>query len=93
MNLPFLSSNFILLVHQNNYMSIKDDDNSRWRIRYDSQDDSNDFSRELLLLKAVNSKEKVLSTDLFIDEGKGVEHGDSLEVQMVVWEARKISSQ
>ena len=69
-------------------MSIKDDDNSRWRIRYDSQDDLNDFARELLLLKAVNSKEEVVSTDLVIGEGRGAELGDSLEVQMVVWEVR-----
>ena len=42
----------------------------------------NDFYRELLLLKAVNSKEEVVSTDLVI--GEGAELGDSLEVQMVV---------
>ena len=83
-----ISSKFIFLVHQNNYMSIKDDDNSRWQIRYDSQDDLNDFARELLLLKAVNSKEEVVSTDLVIGEGRGAELGDSLEVQMVVWEVR-----
>ena len=59
-------------------MSIKDDDNSRWRIRYDSQDDLNDFARELLLLNAVNSKEEVVSTDLVIGEGRGAELGDSL---------------
>ena len=65
-------------------MSIKDDDNSRWRIRYDSQDDLNVFTRELLLLNAVNSKEEVVSTDLVIGEGGVAELGDSLEVQMVV---------
>ena len=48
----------------------------------------NDFYRELLLLKAVNSKEEVVSTDLVIGEGRGAELGDSLEVQMVVWEVR-----
>lgn len=69
-------------------MSIKDDENSRWRIRYDSQDDLNDFARELLLLNAVNSKEEVVSTNLVIGEGRGAELGDSLEVQMVVWEVR-----
>ena len=68
-------------------MRLKDDNDniSRWRIRYDSQDDLNDFARELLLLQAMNSKEEVLvSTDLVIGEGRGAELGGSLEVQMVV---------
>ena len=59
-------------------MSIKDDNNSRWRIRYNSQDNLNDFAQKLLLLKAVNSKEEVVSTDLVI--GERAELGDSLEV-------------
>ena len=47
----------------------------------------NDFARKLLLLKAMNSKEEeVVSTDLVMGEGRGAELGDSLEVQMVVWE-------
>ena len=57
-----------------------DDDNLRWRICYDSQDDLNDFARELLLLNAVNSKEEVVSTDLVTGEGGVAELGDSLEV-------------
>ena len=79
-----ITSKFIFLVHRNNDISFKDDEDTRWRIRFDSPDDLNDFARKLLLLKAMNSKEEVVSTDLVIGEGSGAELGDSLEVQMVV---------
>ena len=34
----------------------------------------------------MNSREEEVSTDLVMAEGRGAELGDSLEVQMVVWE-------
>ena len=77
---------FFFLVHQNNFISFVDEENTRWRIRFKYQDDLNDFARVLLLLKAQHGKEEVVSTDLVIGEGSVAELGDSLEVQMGVWE-------
>ena len=81
-----ISRSFIFFVHQNQVISFTDEGNIRWRVCFDSQDDLNDFAKRLLLCKAMCGEEEVVSTDLVIGEGRGAELGDSLEVQMVVWE-------
>ena len=81
-----ISRSFIFFVHQNRVISFTDEGNIRWRVCFDSQDDLNDFAKRLLLCKAMCGEEEVVSTDLVIGEGRGAELGDSLEVQMVVWE-------
>ena len=81
-----ISRSFIFFVHQNQVISFTDEGNIRWRVCFDSQDDLNDFAKRLLLCKAMCGEEEVVSTDLVIGEGRGAELGDSLEVEMVVWE-------
>ena len=81
-----ISRSFIFFVHQNQVISFTDEGNIRWRVVFDSQDDLNNFAKRLLLCKAMCGEEEVVSTDLVIGEGRGAELGDSLEVQMVVWE-------
>ena len=80
-----ISPRFNFRVQQDNYASFVDEGNKSWTVCFDSQDVLINFSKQLLLCKAMFGKEEVVSSDLVLGEGREVELGDSLEVQMTSW--------
>ena len=80
-----ISPRFNFRVQQDNYANFVDEGNKSWTVCFDSQDVLINFSKQLLLCKAMFGKEEVVSSDLVLGEGREVELGDSLEVQMTSW--------
>ena len=80
-----ISPRFSFRVQQDNYASFVDEASKSWTVCFDSQDVLINFSKQLLLCKAMFGKEEVVSSDLVPGEGREVELGDSLEVQMTSW--------
>ena len=80
-----ISPRFNLRVQQDNYASFVDEAKASWTVCFDSQDVLINFAKQLLLCKAMFGKEEVASSDLVLGEGREVELGDSLEVQMTSW--------
>ena len=80
-----ISPRFNFRVQQDNYASFIDEAKASWTVCFDSQDVLINFAKQLLLCKAMFGKEEVASSDLVLGEGREVELGDSLEVQMTSW--------
>jgi len=80
-----ISPRFNLKVQQDNYANFTDEANKIWTVCFDSQDVMINFSKQILLCKAMFSKDGVCHCDLILGEGRGVELGDSLEIQMTSW--------
>ena len=80
-----ISPRFSFRVQQDNYASFVDEAKASWTVCFDSQDVLINFAKQLLLCKAMFGKEEVASSDLVLGEGREVELGDSLEVQMTSW--------
>ena len=80
-----ISPRFNFRVQQDNYASFVDEAKASWTVCFDSLDVLINFAKQLLLCKAMFGKEEVASSDLVTGEGREVELGDSLEVQMTSW--------
>ena len=80
-----ISPRFNFRVQQDNYASFVDEGNKSWTVCFDFQDVLINFCKQLLLCKAMFGKEEVVSSDLVLGEGREVQLGDSLEVQMTSW--------
>ena len=71
---------------QDNYANFVDEGSKSWTVCFDSQDVLINFAKQILLCKAMFSKEAELcSCELGPGEGREVELGDSLEVQLTSW--------
>ena len=80
-----ISPRINIRVQPDNYMSFVDEGGRSWTVCFDSQDVMINFVKQVLLCKAMFSKEEVVWCDLVLGEGREVEQGDSLEVQMTSW--------
>ncbi|XP_067269070.1 FK506-binding protein 15 isoform X2 [Pseudorasbora parva] len=78
---------FILTAQPSNYCTFYDDQRQNWSLMFESEKAATDFSKEVCLAK-VNCGgpvDSVLTQDLLLGEGQGVENGDSLEVAYTGW--------
>ncbi|KAK2837101.1 hypothetical protein Q5P01_014313 [Channa striata] len=78
---------FVFTVQPNNYCTFYDDQRQNWSLMYDSEKASANFCKEVCLAKANStaSLDVVVTQDLSLGEGPGVESGDSLEVVYTGW--------
>ncbi|XP_068925668.1 FK506-binding protein 15 isoform X2 [Petaurus breviceps papuanus] len=79
--------NFELTVQPNNYSTFYDDQRQNWSMMFESEKAAVDFNKQICIAKcnSISSLEVVLSQDLTIGEGPGVEVGNSLEVAYTGW--------
>ncbi|XP_062855425.1 FK506-binding protein 15 isoform X3 [Trichomycterus rosablanca] len=81
-----IHSAFIFTVQPNNYCTFYDDQRQNWSLMFESEKAATDFCKEVCLAKANCSSLEVLVTqDLILGEGQGVENGDLLEVVYTGW--------
>ncbi|XP_051835975.1 FK506-binding protein 15 isoform X2 [Antechinus flavipes] len=82
-----IHSNFELTVQPNNYSTFYDDQRQNWSMMFESEKAAVDFNKQICIAKcnSVSSLEVVMSQDLTIGEGPGVQVGDSLEVAYTGW--------
>lgn len=78
---------FVFTVQPNNYCTFYDDQRQNWSLMFESEKASSDFCKEVCLAKAnsPSSLDSVVTQDLCLGEGQGVETGDSLEVAYTGW--------
>lgn len=76
---------FNFKVQQDNYANFVDEGGKSWTVCFDSQDVMINFVKQVLLCRAMFSKEELAVCDLVPGEGRVVETGDSLEVQVTSW--------
>ncbi|XP_074149775.1 FK506-binding protein 15 isoform X2 [Sminthopsis crassicaudata] len=79
--------NFEMTVQPNNYSTFYDDQRQNWSMMFESEKAAVDFNKQICIAKcnSVSSLEIVMSQDLTIGEGPGVQVGDSLEVAYTGW--------
>merc|ERR1712227_452168 len=80
-----ISPRFNFKVQQDNYANFVDEARKSWTVCFDSQDVMINFVKQVYLCKAMFNKDDVCSCDLVLGDGREVEMGDSLEVQMTSW--------
>ena len=80
-----ISPKFNFKVQQDNYANFVDEGRKSWTVCFDSQDLLINFVKQVYLCKAMFNKDGVCSCDLVLGDGREVEMGDSLEVQMTSW--------
>ncbi|KFQ40634.1 FK506-binding protein 15, partial [Mesitornis unicolor] len=78
---------FVLTVQPNNYSTFYDDQRQNWSIMFESEKAATDFSKQVCIAKCNSSPvlDSVVSQDLILGEGQGVEGGDSLEIAYTGW--------
>ncbi|XP_047380101.1 FK506-binding protein 15 isoform X4 [Sciurus carolinensis] len=79
--------NFELMVRPNNYSTFYDDQRQNWSIMFESEKAAVEFNKQVGIAKcnSTSSLDAVISQDLIVAEGPGVEVGDSLEVAYTGW--------
>lgn len=79
--------NFELTVRPQNYSTFYDDQRQNWSIMFKSEKEAVEFCKQVCIAKcnSISSLDAVLSQDLVVAEGPGVEAGDSLEVAYTGW--------
>jgi len=80
-----ISPSLKLNVQPDNYANFLDERGSSFTVRFESQDVLINFARQVLLCKTSFKMSGIFSCDLSLGEGKEVELGDSLEVQVTSW--------
>ncbi|XP_019396080.1 PREDICTED: FK506-binding protein 15 isoform X2 [Crocodylus porosus] len=82
-----IHSGFVLTIQPNNYSTFYDDQRQNWSIMFESEKAAMDFSKQVCIAKYNSSPslDSVLSQDLVIGEGQGVEGGDALEIAYTGW--------
>ncbi|XP_072288915.1 FK506-binding protein 15 isoform X2 [Eucyclogobius newberryi] len=82
-----IHAGFVFTVQPNNYCTFYDDQRQNWSLMFESDKASSDFCKEACLAKAntAPSLDCVVSQDLCLGEGQGVDTGDSLEVVYTGW--------
>uniref|UniRef100_A0A8D2LS33 peptidylprolyl isomerase n=1 Tax=Varanus komodoensis TaxID=61221 RepID=A0A8D2LS33_VARKO len=78
---------FALTVQPNNFSTFYDDQRQNWSILFESEKAAADFSKQVCIARynSSPSPDVVLSQDLLLGEGQGVEVGDALEVAFTGW--------
>ena len=80
-----ISPRFVLRIQQDNYANFTDEAGKSWTVCFDSQDVMINFTKQTTLCKAMFSGGENITCDLLPGDGRGVELGDSLEVQVTQW--------
>ncbi|XP_036434192.1 LOW QUALITY PROTEIN: FK506-binding protein 15 [Colossoma macropomum] len=81
-----IHSGFIFTVQPSNYCTFYDDQRQNWSLMFESEKAATDFCKEVCLAKVNSAQlETVVTQDLVLGEGQGVENGDSLEVAYTGW--------
>ncbi|GAA6089094.1 FK506-binding protein 15 isoform X1, partial [Tachysurus ichikawai] len=82
-----IHSAFSFTVQPGNYCTFYDDQRQNWSLMFESEKASTDFCKEVCLAKANCSSplEMLVTQDLLLGEGEGVENGDALEVAYTGW--------
>ncbi|XP_058245487.1 FK506-binding protein 15 isoform X2 [Hemibagrus wyckioides] len=82
-----IHSTFSFTVQPSNYCTFYDDQRQNWSLMFESEKAATDFCKEVSLAKANCSSplEMLVTQDLLLGEGQGVENGDSLEVAYTGW--------
>ncbi|XP_047656071.1 FK506-binding protein 15 isoform X2 [Tachysurus fulvidraco] len=82
-----IHSAFSFTVQPSNYCTFYDDQRQNWSLMFESEKASTDFCKEVCLAKANCSTplEMLVTQDLLLGEGEGVENGDFLEVAYTGW--------
>ncbi|XP_060738346.1 FK506-binding protein 15 isoform X1 [Tachysurus vachellii] len=82
-----IHSAFSFTVQPSNYCTFYDDQRQNWSLMFESEKASTDFCKEVCLAKANCSSplEMLVTQDLLLGEGEGVENGDALEVAYTGW--------
>jgi len=78
-----ISPRFVLRIQQDNYANFTDEGGKSWTVCFDSQDVMINFTKQIALCKAMFAD--AVSCDLLLGDGRQVELGDSLEVQVTQW--------
>uniref|UniRef100_A0ABM5F5E7 peptidylprolyl isomerase n=1 Tax=Pogona vitticeps TaxID=103695 RepID=A0ABM5F5E7_9SAUR len=78
---------FVFTVQPNNYGTFYDDQRQNWSVMFESEKAAVDFSKQLCIAKynSSHSPDAVVSQDLIVGEGQGVEAGDALEAVFTGW--------
>ncbi|KAI4890139.1 hypothetical protein NFI96_020021 [Prochilodus magdalenae] len=77
---------FVFTVQPSNYCTFYDDQRQNWSVMFESEKAAIDFCKEVCLAKVNSAQlESVVTQDLVLGEGQGVENGDSLEVAYTGW--------
>ncbi|XP_060787180.1 FK506-binding protein 15 isoform X2 [Neoarius graeffei] len=82
-----IHSAFSFTVQPSNYCTFYDDQRQNWSLMFESEKAATDFCKEVCLAKAncACPLEMLVTQDLVLGEGQGVENGDSLEVAYTGW--------
>lgn len=80
-----ISPTLKLNIQPDNYANFLDERGSSFTVCFESQDVLINFAKQVLLCKTTFKMSGLFCCDLCLGEGKDVEMGDSLEVQMTGW--------
>jgi len=80
-----ISPTLKLNVQPDNYTNFVDERGISFTVCFESQDVLINFAKQVLLCKTTFKMSGIFCCDLSLGEGKDVEMGDSLEVQMTSW--------
>lgn len=80
-----ISPTIKLNIQPDNYANFLDERGSSFTVCFESQDVLINFAKQVLLCKTTFKMSGLFCCDLCLGEGKDVEMGDSLEVQMTGW--------
>eukprot|EP00092_Neocalanus_flemingeri_P000420 GFUD01000448.1.p1 GENE.GFUD01000448.1~~GFUD01000448.1.p1 ORF type:complete len:654 (+),score=170.01 GFUD01000448.1:222-2183(+) len=80
-----ISPTLKLNIQPDNYANFLDERGSSFTVCFESQDVLINFAKQVLLCKTTFNMSGIFCCDLSLGEGKDVDIGDSLEVQMTSW--------